>query len=43
MFEKLTDIMNIPDIALDKYDVQMNKWNDELKQFMIAVEKRCRT
>jgi hypothetical protein len=43
MFEKLTDIMGIPDIALDKYEVRMNKWDDELKDFMLPAKKKCRT
>ena len=43
MFEKLTDIMGIPDAALDEYDARMNKWDDELKDFMLLAEKKYRT
>ena len=43
MFEKLTDIMGIPDVALEEYEVRMNKWDDELKEFMLAAEQKCRT
>ena len=39
MFEKLTEIMGTSDAVLDKYDVQMNKWDDELKYFMLSAEK----
>ena len=43
MFEKLTEIMGIPDAALNEYEVQMNKWDDELKDFMLSAEKKCIT
>ena len=36
MFEKLSEIMGIPDAALVKYEVRMNKWDDELKDFMLS-------
>ena len=39
IFENLTDIMGIPDVAVDKYDARMNKWNKEPKEFMLAAEK----
>ena len=39
MFEKLTEIMGTSDAALDEYVVQMNKWDDELKDFMLSAEK----
>lgn len=41
MFEKLSAIMGIPDIAIKEYDEKMNKWDKELKEFMIAAEKQC--
>ena len=43
IFEKLTEIMGIPDAALNEYEVQMNKWDDELKDFMLSAEKKCIT
>ena len=43
MFDKLTDIIGIPVIALDKYKVRMNKWDDELKDFMLSAKNKCRT
>ena len=43
MFEKLTDIMGIPDMALDEYEVKMNKCDDELKDFTLSAKKKCRT
>jgi hypothetical protein len=43
MFEKLTDIMGIPAVALGEYDIKMNKMNDEVKDFMLLAEKKCRT
>ena len=42
MFEKLTDIMGIPDVAFDEYEVNMNKWDDEVKDFILSAEKKCR-
>ena len=35
--------MGIPDAALDEYEVQMNKWDDTLKDVMLSAEKKCRT
>ena len=39
MFEKPTEIMGIPDAALDKYEVRMNKWDNKLQDFMLSAEK----
>ena len=45
MFEKPTDSMGIPDVALDKYGARINKWDDELTDFMLsasgAPSSRC--
>ena len=30
-------------IALDGYDARMNRWDDELKDFILLAEKKCRT
>ena len=35
--------MGKPEVAVDKYDDRMNKWDKELKEFMMAAEKKCRT
>ena len=43
MFDKLAAIMGIPDVAVEEYDERMNKWDKELKEFMIAAENKCRT
>ena len=40
MFEKLTEITGIPDAALYKCEVRMNKLDDELKDFMLSAEKK---
>ena len=42
MFKELSDIMRIPDVALEEYKVRMNKWDDELRDFMLSAEKKCR-
>ena len=42
MFENLSDIMGIPDAALDKYELQMNMLDDKLDDFMLSDEKKCR-
>ena len=42
IFENLTDIMGISDVALDEYKVRMNKSDDELKNFMLPATKKCR-
>ena len=42
MLKTLPDIMGIPDVALDEYEVGMNKWDDELKDFMRLTEKKYR-
>ena len=43
MFKNLNNIMGIREIALDEYKVRINKWGDELKDFMMLAEKKCRT
>ena len=43
MFEKLTKIRGIPDAALDKYEVQMNRWDDKPKDVMLSAERKYRT
>ena len=43
MFEKLSSIMGIPDIVIEEYNKKMNKWDRELKEFMIEAENKCRT
>ena len=43
MVDKLAEIMGIPEVAVEEYDERMNKWDKELKEFMIAAEKKCRT
>ena len=43
MYTKLAGIMSLPDTAAEEYDVKMNKWDDELREFMISAENKCRT
>ena len=43
MYEKLAEIMSTPDVAESEYEHKMNKWDDELKNFMLGAEERCRT
>ena len=43
MFEKCTDIMGIPHIALYEYEVRMTKWDDEPKDFTLSAEKKYMT
>ena len=39
MVRKIPNIIRFPDVPLDEYDVRMNKWGDELKEFMLSAEK----
>ena len=43
MYKKLANIVKIPDTAVEEYDHRMNKWDDELRDFMIAAENKCRS
>ena len=43
MYEKLANIMSLSDVGMDEYEHSMDKWDDELKDFMIAAENKCRT
>ena len=43
IFEKLPDIMGIPDILVGRYYIRMNKRDKEFKEFMLASKNKCRT
>ena len=40
MFEQFTDIIGIHEAALNEYEVRINKWDDQPKDFMLSVENK---
>ena len=43
IFKTLIDIMGIHDVSLDEYETRTNKWDDEIKDFMLSTERKYRT